>query len=151
MPSTLTAGQRRRLLGLERRRNRQITWAKKHNSGRYSNRLRRTISQIAKVRARRARRRQDFTHKLTTDLAKNHGRVAVENLRVSGMTRSARGTREKPGRNVKAKAGLNRAVLDNAPYERQRQLAYKAPKIWVGAATRSAGVHKPDVLGVWAP
>ena len=115
MPSTLTAGQRRRLLGLERRKARQVTWAKKHNGGRYSNRLGRTISQIAKLRARQARRRQDFTHKLTTDLAKNHGWVAIEDLRVKGMTKSARGTREEPGRNVRAKAGLNRAVLDNAP------------------------------------
>jgi putative transposase len=128
MPSTLTAGQRRRLLGLEGRRSRQITWAKKHNGGRYSNRLGRTINQIAKLRARQARRRQDFIHKLTTDLAKNHGWVAVEDLRVKGMTKSARGTREEPGRNVKAKAGLNRAILDNAPSERRRQLAYKAPR-----------------------
>jgi putative transposase len=86
-------------------------------------------TRAAKVRARQARRRQDFTHKLTTDLAKNHGWVAVENLRVKGMTKSAKGTREKPGRNVKARAGLNRAVLDNAPYERQHQLAYKAPRL----------------------
>jgi putative transposase len=128
MSSTLTTGQRRRLLGLERRKNRQITWAKKHNGGRYSNRLGRTTSQIAKLRARQARRRQDFIHKLTTDLAKNHGWVAVEDLRVKSMTKSAKGTREEPGRNVKAKAGLNRAVLENAPYERQRQLAYKAPR-----------------------
>ena len=128
MASTLTAGQRRRLLGLERRKSRQITWAKKHNDGRYSNRLGRTISEISKLRARQARRRQDFIHKLTTDLAKNHGWVAVEDLRVKGMTRSAKGTREEPGRNVKAKASLNRTVLDNAPYERQHQLAYKAPR-----------------------
>ena len=128
MPPTLTAGERRRLRGLEHRKARQVTWAKKHNSGRYSNRLRRTISQIAKLRARQARRREDFTHKLTTDLAKNHGWVAVEDLRVKGMTKSAKGTRESPGRNVKAKAGLNRAVLDNAPYQRQRQLAYKTPR-----------------------
>jgi putative transposase len=127
MPSTLTAGQRRRLLGLERRKNRQVTWAKKHNGGRYSNRLGRTISQIAKLRARQARRRQDFIHKLTTDLAKSHGWVALEDLRVKGMTKSAKGTREEPGKDVKAKAGLNRAILDNAPYERKRQLAYKAP------------------------
>jgi putative transposase len=90
MPSTLTAGQRRRLLGLERRKARRITWAKKHNGGRYSNRLRRTMRDIAKLRARQARRRQDFTHKLTTDLAKNHGWVAVEDLRVKAMTKSAR-------------------------------------------------------------
>jgi putative transposase len=128
MPSTLTAAQRRRLLGLERRKSRQITWAKKHNGGRYSNRLGRTINQIAKLRARQARRRQDFIHKLTTDLAKNHGWVAVEDLRVKGMTRSAKGTSVEPGRNVKAKAGLNQAILDNAPYERKRQLAYKAPR-----------------------
>ncbi|HJW58386.1 MAG TPA: transposase, partial [Actinomycetota bacterium] len=70
----------------------------------------------------------DFTHKLTTDLAKNHGWVAIEDLRAKAMTKSATGTRERPGRNVRAKAGLNRAVLDNAPYERQRQLAYKAPR-----------------------
>jgi putative transposase len=44
------------------------------------------------------------------------------------MTKSARGTRERPGRNVRAKAGLNRAVLDNTPYERQRQLADKASR-----------------------
>ncbi|MDF2744998.1 MAG: transposase, partial [Actinomycetia bacterium] len=128
MPWTLTPGQRRRLLGLERRKARQAIWAKKHNGGRYSNRLRHTISQIGGLRARQARRRQDFIHKLTTDLAKNHGWVAVEDLRVKGMTRSAKGTREEPGRNVKAKASLNRTVLDNAPYERQHQLAYKAPR-----------------------
>jgi putative transposase len=128
MPSTLTTGQRRRLLGLERRKARQITWARKHNGGRYSNRLRRTITEIAKLRARQVRRRQDFTHKLTTDLAKNHGWVAVEDLRVKAMTRSATGTRQEPGRNVKAKAGLNRGILDNAPHERKRQLAYKAPR-----------------------
>lgn len=128
MPSTLTAGQRRRLLGLERRKARQVTWAKKHNRGRYSNRLGRTIGQIAKLRARQVRRRQDFTHKLTTDLAKNHGWVAIEDLRAKGMTKSAKGTRAQPGRNVKAKAGLNRAILDNAPHVRQRQLAYKATR-----------------------
>ena len=129
MPSTLTAGQRRRLLGgKERRKNRQITWARKHNGGRYSNRLRRTISDIAKLRARQARRRLDFTHKLTIDLAKNHCWVAIEDLRVKVMTKSAAGTREEPGWNVQAKAGLNRAILDNAPYERQRQLVYKGPR-----------------------
>ena len=42
------------------------------------------------------------------------------------MTRSAKGTAEKPGKNVRAKAALNRAILDNAPGERVRQLAYKA-------------------------
>jgi putative transposase len=128
LPPTLTAGEQRRLLGLERRKARQLRWAKRYNRGRYSRRLRRTIAQIAMLRARQARRRLDFTHKLTTDLAKNHGWVGIEDLRVKGMTSSAKSTAMAPGRGVAAKAGLNRGILDNAPYERRRQLAYKAPQ-----------------------
>src|SRR6266498_2504984 len=126
MPATLTPGERRRLLGLERRKARQIHWARRHNRGRYSKRVRRTIDQIAKLRARQARRRADFTHKLTTDLAKSHGWVGIEDLRVKHLTATAAGTGEQPGRNVKQKAGLNRGILDNAPAERRSQLAYKA-------------------------
>ena len=125
LPPTLTAGERRRLLGLERRKARQVRRAKRPNRGRYSRRLRRTIAEIARLRARQARRRLDFTHKLTTDLAKSHGWVGIEDLQVKGMTRSAKGTVRQPGRNVQQKAGLDRGILDNAPYERHRQLAYK--------------------------
>jgi putative transposase len=128
LPPTLTEGEQRRLLGLERRKARQVRWAKRHNRGRYSRRLRRTIAQIAALRARQARRRLDFTHKLTTDLAKSHGWVGIEDLPVKNMTRSAEGTVHAPGRNVRQKAELNRAILDNAPFERRRQLAYKAPR-----------------------
>jgi putative transposase len=128
MPPTLTEGERRRLLGLERRKARQIRWARRYNQGGYSGRLRRTIAEIARLRARQARRRADFTHKLTTDLAKRHGWVGIEDLRVAAMTASARGNMEQPGSSVRAKAGLNRAVLDNIPGERRRQLAYKAPR-----------------------
>jgi len=128
LPPTLTEGEQRRLLGLERRKARQVGWAKRHNHGRYSRRLRRTIAQIAALKARQTRRRLDFTHKLTTDLAKSHGWVGIEDLRVKAMTRSAKGTIEQPGSNVRQKAGLNRGILDNAPYERRRQLAYKAPR-----------------------
>jgi putative transposase len=128
LPPTLTKGEQRRLLGLERRKARQVRWAKRHNRGRYSRRLRRTIAQVARLRARQARRRLDFTHKLTTDLAKSHGWVGLEDLRVKNLTRSAKGTAQAPGRGVTAKAGLHRGILDNAPFERRRQLAYKAPR-----------------------
>ena len=37
--------------------------------------------------------------------------IRVENLKIGNMTRSAKGTPENPGRNVGAKAGLNRGVL----------------------------------------
>jgi putative transposase len=139
LPPTLTRGEQRRLLGLERHKARQIRWARRHNGGRYSRRLRRTIAQIAVLRARQARRRLDFTHKLTTDLAKSHGWVGIEDLRVKNMTHSAKGTALAPGRGVTAKAGLNRGILDNTPYERRRQLAYKAPRF--GSELRVVPAH----------
>jgi putative transposase len=37
--------------------------------------------------------------------------IRVEDLKITNMTRSAKGTRENPGRNVRAKAGLNRGIL----------------------------------------
>ncbi|MHB8296439.1 MAG: RNA-guided endonuclease InsQ/TnpB family protein [Acidimicrobiales bacterium] len=128
MSPTLTEGEQRRLLGLERRKARQVTRAKKHNGGKYSKRLRRTINEIARLRGLQARRRADFTHKLTTDMAKNHGFVGIEDLLVKNMTASARGTVDEPGSNVAQKAGLDRGILDNAPGERRRQLGYKCGK-----------------------
>jgi len=127
MAPTLAKGEQARLLGLERRKDRQLTYAKKHNGGKYSRRLRKTLTAIASLKSRQAGRRLDFTHKLTTDLAKNHGRVGIEDLQVKNMTASAKGTNEEPGINVRVKARLNRAVLDNIPGERRRQLEYKAP------------------------
>lgn len=127
MRRTLSAGEQRRLVGLQRRHRRQAKFADKHNGGLRSRRMRKTEKAIAVLRATQARRRLDFTHNLTTDLAKNHGWVAIEDLRVFNMTASAKGTVERPGRNVRAKAALNRVILDGTPGERRRQLEYKTP------------------------
>jgi len=128
LSKTLTPGEQQRLVGLERRKARQISWAKRYNGDRYSSRLRLTIQEIARLYARQARRRNDFTHKLTTDVAKNHGIVGIEDLRIKDMTASAKGTVITPGTNVAVKAGINRGILDNAHGERRRQLEYKCPK-----------------------
>jgi putative transposase len=124
-PQTLTPGERKRLKGLEQRKARQLSFAKKHHRGKYSNRLRKTTAAIAAIRARQARRRADWNHKLTSDLTQNHGVVAVEDLRVSNMVRSTKGTIERPGCNVRSKAGLNRSIADQGWYEIRRQLGYK--------------------------
>ena len=86
---------------------------------------------LARHHARVANLRRDHLHKLTTRLAKSHGCIVVEDLNVSGMTRSARGSAEAPGRNVHAKAGLNRGLADSAFGELRRQLEYKCR--WHGA------------------
>ena len=40
-------------------------------------------------------------------IAQKYGWVAMENLKLKNMTKSAKGTVEDPGRNVKQKSGLN--------------------------------------------
>ena len=54
--------------------------------------------------------------------------MAVEDLEVRNMTRSAKGTKEKPGRNVRAKSGLNRSILNQGWGELRRQLEYKCAR-----------------------
>lgn len=69
--------------------------------------------------------RRDYQHKATTTISKNHAMIAVEDLKVANMSKSARGTVATPGRNVRQKTGLNRSILDQGWHEIRRQLAYK--------------------------
>lgn len=90
-----------------------------------------TRAQIAKIHARRARARMDFAHKATSILTKKHGMIAIEALKTRNMTRSARGTIENPGTNVKQKAGLNRSILESGWGIIETQLQYKTG--WYGS------------------
>ena len=56
--------------------------------------------------------RHDYLHKITTTLSKSHAMIVVEDLKVANMSKSASGTLENKGRNVKAKSGLNKSILD---------------------------------------
>jgi putative transposase len=69
-------------------------------------------AKITRLHTRAANARKDFLHKLSLVLAKNHGVVKIEKLQVQNMSRSAKGTVENPGTNVRAKSGLNRSILD---------------------------------------
>ena len=125
--ATLSTGERYQVAGwtprLKRRRLRlERSIARKRRGSAHQRRER---AQLARLYARARRRRHDAIHKLTTALAKNHGLIVVEDLSVGAMSRSARGTVEAPGHNVRAKAGLNREILERAWGELRRQLAYK--------------------------
>jgi putative transposase len=72
-------------------------------------RLRRAL---AKEWRKLRNQRRDFHHKTARTLVDASDTLALEDLRVTAMTASATGTVEAPGRNVAAKAGLNRSILD---------------------------------------
>ena len=85
---------------------------------------------VQRVHNRIANARRDFLHKSTTAIAKNHGVIAMEDLKIKNMSRSAKGTVDKPGTNVAAKSGLNKSICDQGWYEFQRQITYKQQ--WLG-------------------
>ncbi|MER6942647.1 transposase [Nonomuraea sp. NPDC000554] len=80
-------------------------------AGRGSNRRGKVKTAIARLKVRETDRRKDWVEKTSTDLARRFDVIAVEDLNICGMTRSAKGTLAEPGRNVRQKAGLNRAIL----------------------------------------
>ncbi|MFG2753956.1 RNA-guided endonuclease InsQ/TnpB family protein [Streptomyces xanthophaeus] len=83
-------------------------------------------ARVAKLHAQLTMRRASSLHLISKRLVQQYSEIALETLNVRGMTRSAKGTAENPGRNVRAKAGLNRAILDASFSEFNRQIQYKA-------------------------
>ncbi|WP_051357687.1 RNA-guided endonuclease InsQ/TnpB family protein [Leisingera caerulea] len=82
-------------------------------------------ARLAKLKGKQARIRAHAAHVLSRDLAGRFGLVAIEDLKIRSMTRSARGTREAPGRNVAQKSGLNRSILGIGWHALERMLGYK--------------------------
>jgi putative transposase len=108
--------------GRLRRLERKLAKAKRE-----SNRRRRVKVAIARVKAREADRRKDWCEKVSTDLARRFDVIRVEDLNIRAMIRSAKGTAEAPGRNVAAKAGLNREISRSGWGSLVRRLEGKAP------------------------
>jgi putative transposase len=82
-------------------------------------------ARISRLHKKIANVRNDFLHKATTSIGKNHALVVMEDLKVKNMSRSACGSLENPGHNVRAKSGLNKSILDQGWFEFRRQLDYK--------------------------
>ena len=70
------------------------------------------VRRLARAREREANCRLDALHKKALKLIRSADVIGLEKLDLRAMTRSARGTVEAPGRNVAAKRGLNRVMLD---------------------------------------
>ena len=92
---------------------------------RFSSNWRKQKARITKIHSHIANQRKDFLHKHSTELCKNHAAIVVENLKVRNMSRSAKGTAEEPGKQVAAKSGLNKSILDQGWSMFVNQLEYK--------------------------
>lgn len=96
----------------------------------FSNNWKKAKARITKLHQRVAHTRNDFLHKTSNAISKNHAMVVIEDLKVTNMSKPASGTIETPGRSVKAKSGLNKSILDQGWGEFRRQLEYK--QAWLG-------------------
>jgi transposase len=82
---------------------------------------------MARLTARGRDRRKDWCEKVSTDVASRFDVIRVENLNIKSLTRSAKGTVDKPGRNVAAKAALNEGILGAGWGLLIRRIGDKAP------------------------
>lgn len=98
----VTPGERRRGIALQRK----LSRCAKRSTNRDK-----TRAALAAVRARERQRRLDFAAQTAHQLADANAVVVLEDLKTKQMTKSAKGTIDRPGRNVAAKSGLNRAIL----------------------------------------
>lgn len=117
-----------------RRKQRQLARAK-----RGSNRRRKAARAVAAAHGKVFRQRNDFQHKLSRKLVNRYGLIAMESLNIRNMTASAKGTVEKPGRNLRQKAGLNRSILDAAWGSLFLKVSYKAE--YAGRTLRQPPAH----------
>jgi putative transposase len=95
------------------------------NKTKFSKNWQKLKAKIAKLHHKISNIRKNHLHQISSKISKTHAIVYVEDLQVSTMSKSANGTAEEHGKNVKQKSGLNRAILDQSWFEFRRQLDYK--------------------------
>jgi len=123
------AGERRRRATARLQRELEAV-SERDTAGRVLNRLdpkrQAAVLRLARAKEREANARRDALHKTARKIVDSADTIALEDLRLLSMTRSAKGTVARPGSNVKAKAALNRRMLDASLGQLHRLIAEKA-------------------------
>ena len=93
-------------------------------------RYKRTKQRIANRHQSISNTRKDFCHKSSHSIVAdvNNKVIVLEDLKITNMTKSAKGTLDKPGKSVKAKSGLNREILDKGWHLFETYISYKSQK-----------------------
>ncbi|MBI9090079.1 MAG: transposase [Desulfobacterium sp.] len=76
----------------------------------FSNNWNKQIRKVQNLHIKIADTRKDFLHKKSNSITNENQVVVLEDLKVSNMSKSAKGTTESPGKNVNAKSGLNASL-----------------------------------------
>jgi putative transposase len=105
----------------------------------FSHNWKKAKAKVQRIHTVIANARKDFLHKATTTISQNHALVWVEDLQVRSMSKSSKGNRIQPGKGVRQKSGLNRAILDQGWGEFRRQLEYKL--LWNGGKLLAVPPH----------
>ena len=100
---------------------------------------RKAKAKVQRLQTKIANARRDTLHKATSAISKNHAVIVIEDLQVRNMSASAAGTVEAPGTNVRAKSGLNKAILDQGWSSFRQMLDYKTA--WSGGHLIAVPAH----------
>lgn len=130
--ATLSDGSFIEPLNSFRKLEKKLTLAQKRLSKKvkFSANWKKQKQKITRIHERIANARHDFLHKTSTDISKNHAMIVVEDLKVKNLSKSAKGNAEQHGKNVNAKSGLNKSILDQGWGMFVQMLEYK--QSWLG-------------------
>ena len=90
-----------------------------------------TKAKISKFHKKSTNIKDTWAHQVSSEIVKNHSYIAMEDLKIQNMTKSAKGTVEEPGTNVKAKSGLNHAILNQVWGKTGEYITYKGNAVGV--------------------
>jgi putative transposase len=83
---------------------------------------------LALLKRKTAKARSTYLHQVSAKITRDFAFIGVEKLNVKNITASAKGGVEEPGKNVRQKAGLNRAMLDASVSRLISFIDYKAER-----------------------
>ncbi|KEQ18651.1 RNA-guided endonuclease InsQ/TnpB family protein [Endozoicomonas numazuensis] len=129
---TLSTGEQYKPLNSYRKHEKKLASEQRKLSRKvkFSENWKKQKRRINRIHSKIANCRSDYLHRASYEISKNHAIIVIEDLKVSNMSKSAKGNAENQGKNVKAKSGLNKSILDQGWYEFRRQLEYK--QAWRG-------------------
>ena len=112
---------------------------KLNNKKKFSSNWKKVKAKITKCHEDIANARKDYLHKVSTEVCENQAMIFVEDLKIKNMSKSAKGTLDKPGKKVAQKSGLNKAILDQGWSMFFQMLEYKQD--WNGGMVLKVPPH----------